>query len=187
MFHIRNIPRRFCTIMECTNAVSAIHGIKAAFSTGSQNQNPPHPRMVYAHQDPSSSPAASSAQMPTPHARPASIHSSPPRPPISPPSANAIGMLIPASPAISAGGCKNIPKCVSSGLMPCPSAAGNGSRWNGFAINAITARKNTSMNISMATVHASVGRVAAGASRIATADNAASAKAMYSSDPSLPA
>ena len=38
MFHIRNIPRRFCTMMEWMNAVSASQGMKAAFSTGSQNQ-----------------------------------------------------------------------------------------------------------------------------------------------------
>ena len=46
MFHIRNIPRRFCTIMEWTKAVRASQGINAAFSTGSQNQKPPQPRMV---------------------------------------------------------------------------------------------------------------------------------------------
>ena len=46
IFHIRNIPRRFCTITEWTKAVRASQGIKAAFSTGSQNQNPPQPRMV---------------------------------------------------------------------------------------------------------------------------------------------
>ena len=46
MFHMRNMPRRFCTMMEWTKAVSAIHGMNAAFSTGSQNQNPPQPRMV---------------------------------------------------------------------------------------------------------------------------------------------
>ena len=38
MFHIRNIPRRFCTMIECMKAVSASQGMKAAFSTGSQNQ-----------------------------------------------------------------------------------------------------------------------------------------------------
>ena len=38
MFHILNIPRRFCTIIECTKAVMASHGIRAEFSTGSQAQ-----------------------------------------------------------------------------------------------------------------------------------------------------
>ena len=46
IFHMRNIPRRFCTMIEWTKAVSAIQGMNAAFSTGSQNQNPPQPRMV---------------------------------------------------------------------------------------------------------------------------------------------
>ena len=31
------------TIMQCNNAVNVNHGIKETFSTGSQNQNPPHP------------------------------------------------------------------------------------------------------------------------------------------------
>ena len=31
------------TKMQCNNAVSVNHGIKETFSTGSQNQNPPHP------------------------------------------------------------------------------------------------------------------------------------------------
>ena len=38
MFHMRNIPRRFCTIMEWTNAVIASQGISAEFSTGSHAQ-----------------------------------------------------------------------------------------------------------------------------------------------------
>ena len=31
------------TTMQCNNAVSVSHGIKETFSTGSQNQKPPHP------------------------------------------------------------------------------------------------------------------------------------------------
>ena len=38
MFHMRNIPRRFCTMMEWMNAVRASHGMNAAFSTGSHAQ-----------------------------------------------------------------------------------------------------------------------------------------------------
>ena len=98
-----------------------------------------------------------------------------------------MGMLMPTSPAISAGGWKNMPKWVSSGLMPCPSGTGNGSLAKGFAMNPITARKNTSISIRMAVVHASVGRADAGANQIASADITDSAKAMYSSEPSLPA
>ena len=33
-------------LLEWMKAVRPSHGIRAAFSTGSQNQNPPHPRMV---------------------------------------------------------------------------------------------------------------------------------------------
>ena len=98
-----------------------------------------------------------------------------------------MGMLIPTRPAIRAGGWKNIPKWVSSGLMPCPSGTGKGSLAKGFAMNPITARKNTSISIRMAVVHARVGRVAAGANQIASAAITDRAKAMYSSDPSLPA
>ena len=37
---------RFSTTMaECSSAVPASHGIRLAFSTGSQNQKPPQPRM----------------------------------------------------------------------------------------------------------------------------------------------
>ena len=54
-------------------------------------------------------------------------------------------------------------------------------------MNPVTARKNTSMNMRTATVQARVGRVAAGASQIATAAITERIKAMYSSDPSLPA
>ena len=37
---------RFSTTMaECSSAVPASHGISEAFSTGSQNQKPPQPRM----------------------------------------------------------------------------------------------------------------------------------------------
>ncbi len=46
MFHIRNMPRRFCTMMEWMKAVSASHGMNAAFSTGSHAQYPPQPRIV---------------------------------------------------------------------------------------------------------------------------------------------
>ena len=46
MFHIRNIPRRFCTIIECTKAVIASQGMRAEFSTGSHAQYPPQPSIV---------------------------------------------------------------------------------------------------------------------------------------------
>jgi hypothetical protein len=40
---IFSAPRFSITIAECSNAVPASHGMKEAFSTGSQNQNPPQP------------------------------------------------------------------------------------------------------------------------------------------------
>ncbi len=43
-FQTRSMPRRSCTITEWRNAVAVIHGMKAAFSTGSHAQYPPHPR-----------------------------------------------------------------------------------------------------------------------------------------------
>ena len=40
------IASRFSmTATECRNAVPASHGISEAFSTGSQNQKPPQPRV----------------------------------------------------------------------------------------------------------------------------------------------
>ena len=80
MFHMRNIPRRFCTMMECTNAVIASQGISAEFSTGSHAQYPPQPSMVYAHQLPSMSPIVRTSHDTMPHSLPKSTHSSrPPR------------------------------------------------------------------------------------------------------------
>ena len=38
--------------IEWIKAVEVIHGIKEAFSTGSQNQNPPQPSSLYAHHAP---------------------------------------------------------------------------------------------------------------------------------------
>ena len=45
-FHTFSIPRLSWTMIECRNAVPASHGIRAAFSTGSQAQYPPHPSSV---------------------------------------------------------------------------------------------------------------------------------------------
>src|SRR5579863_9269715 len=47
-FHTRIIPRFSCMITECKNAVPVSHGIRDAFSTGSQPQYPPHPSTAYA-------------------------------------------------------------------------------------------------------------------------------------------
>ena len=37
------MPRRSCSITECSNAVATSHGSRATFSTGSQAQYPPQP------------------------------------------------------------------------------------------------------------------------------------------------
>ena len=39
-----NRPRLSVTASECISAVPTSHGMKEAFSTGSQNQKPPQPR-----------------------------------------------------------------------------------------------------------------------------------------------
>src|SRR5581483_7179103 len=48
MFQIFSIPHFSCIITECRNAVPVSHGIREAFSTGSQPQYPPQPRTEYA-------------------------------------------------------------------------------------------------------------------------------------------
>ncbi len=40
---LRNAPRRSVTISEWMSAVPASHGMNDAFSTGSQNHQPPQP------------------------------------------------------------------------------------------------------------------------------------------------
>ncbi len=40
---LRNAPRFSVTASECTRAVPASHGMNEAFSTGSQNHQPPQP------------------------------------------------------------------------------------------------------------------------------------------------
>ena len=41
--HIFSASRFSMTTAECRSAVAASHGMSEAFSTGSQNQNPPQP------------------------------------------------------------------------------------------------------------------------------------------------
>ena len=41
--HARNASRVASTVTLCSNAVAASHGISEAFSTGSQNHQPPQP------------------------------------------------------------------------------------------------------------------------------------------------
>src|SRR5690606_8994586 len=53
---LRNAPRFSVTASEWINAAPASHGMNEAFSTGSQNHQPPQPSTVYAHQLPSTMP-----------------------------------------------------------------------------------------------------------------------------------
>ena len=41
--HARNASRAASTLAECSSAVAASHGMSEAFSTGSQNHQPPQP------------------------------------------------------------------------------------------------------------------------------------------------
>ena len=50
--HDLNTPRFSVVDNECSNAVATSHGINDAFSTGSQNHQPPQPSSEYAHQLP---------------------------------------------------------------------------------------------------------------------------------------
>jgi hypothetical protein len=43
MVQLLSAPRFSATMAECSSAVPASHGMSEAFSTGSQNQNPPQP------------------------------------------------------------------------------------------------------------------------------------------------
>ena len=122
-----------------------------------------------------------------PQTRPGSTHSSPVFRASSDPTANDIGMVMPTSPAIRAGGWKNIPKWVSSGLMPSPSAGTKGSFSKGLAMTAVTARKNVSTSIMTPVVYGRASRTRSGARQMAMAAMTERTIAMYSSEPSLPA
>ena len=106
MFHMRNMPRLRCTMIEWMNAVNASHGISATFSIGSQLQYPPQPSMVYAHHAPSSIPMPSSAHITIANTRARSTQSSLYFPEMSAPVENANGMIIPISPDMINGGCE---------------------------------------------------------------------------------
>ena len=51
-FQTFSIRFRSWIITEWMNAVAISHGMNEAFSTGSQAQYPPHPRVRYDHQPP---------------------------------------------------------------------------------------------------------------------------------------
>ena len=51
-----NTPRFSVTANECNNATPPSQGINDAFSTGSQNHQPPQPSSLYAHMEPNTIP-----------------------------------------------------------------------------------------------------------------------------------
>jgi len=106
---------------------------------------------------------------------------------MSDPIENAKGMAVATSPAINAGGWKNMPKWVSSGLIPWPSGGITASLSKGLAMNPMTARKKANMTIKIAVVYGIVSSRRWGALQMARADITARAKAMNSREPSLPA
>ena len=188
MFHIRNMPWRRWTMIECMKAVIASQGISAEFSTGSQAQYPPHPRIVYAHHEPRSSPSVRISHETMPHIRPRSTHSSrPPRPASIAPTAMLKGIATATSPVIWTGGWMNMPKWTSSGLIPAPSAGVTGRRSSGLARNRITPRKKVSTS---AITPMAIGVVCGRLRRMVSAATAArmeKTSAMNRSEPALPA
>src|SRR5262245_49581501 len=57
--HDANWPRFLSTILACNRPVADNHGMSDAFSTGSQNHQPPQPSSRYAHQLPRPIPSVS--------------------------------------------------------------------------------------------------------------------------------
>ncbi len=74
------------------------HGSRAAFSTGSQPQKPPHPRTSYDHQAPSRMPMVKKAQANRVQRRVSPCQSSSRRPVISEATAKAKGRVNPTRP-----------------------------------------------------------------------------------------
>ena len=97
------------------------------------------------------------------------------------------GTEIAMSPVISSGGCMNIPGCVSSGLIPMPSAGAVASCVKGLASRSMTPTKKVRSSISTPLAYARCVPVRRGVIAIDSAAMPLSAKATKSSEPSLPA
>src|SRR5690349_4295343 len=94
-FHLRNIPRFSCTMIECRKAVFTSHGSSDAFSTGSHAQYPPHPSSTYAHHMPRTIPVVLKNHEMRVHLRIALSHSASRRRVMSAAIANANGIVVP--------------------------------------------------------------------------------------------
>src|SRR5262245_47912140 len=69
MVQLLSASRFSTTSAECKSAVPISHGMKEAFSTGSQNHQPPQPSSLYAHHDPSAMPPVKAVQDKRHHGR----------------------------------------------------------------------------------------------------------------------
>ena len=103
-FHILSMPRFSWIITECRNAVPVSQGSSDAFSTGSQNQYPPHPSSTYAHIIPKMMPFVRKNHASSVHRRVVVIHRVSSRPLSSADTAKANGMVNAVKPRYSVGG-----------------------------------------------------------------------------------
>src|SRR6056300_1503879 len=103
-FQILSMLRFSWIITECRKAVPVNQGMKAAFSTGSQAQKPPHPNSSYAHCPPRINPIDRKYQETRVQRRVVSTHSLSNLPRIIPAIANAKGTLKPMKPRYNEGG-----------------------------------------------------------------------------------
>ena len=69
-----NAPRFSVTANECTRAVPINHGMNDAFSTGSQNHQPPQPSSYYAQTLPIAMPSVRNIQAAVVHGRDQRAH-----------------------------------------------------------------------------------------------------------------
>src|SRR5690606_21979981 len=103
-FHIFSIPRFSWITTECRNAVPVSQGRSEAFSTGSQNQYPPHPSSTYAHIIPKMIPHVRRNQASSVQRRVVVIQRVSSRPERSAATAKAKGMVKAVKPRYSVGG-----------------------------------------------------------------------------------
>jgi hypothetical protein len=126
-------PVRSCIWATCRNAVVIIHGIRAAFSTGSHAQNPPQPNSTYAQRAPASMPTARRHHDAFIHGRMNASHVASSSPVIARWIVDANGTTRHASPRYSIGGWYSTAGCCRIPTSPAPSMAGICKRTKGSA------------------------------------------------------
>ena len=97
------------------------------------------------------------------------------------------GIATDASPSICSGGCMNMPKCTSSGLIPCPSAGTISVRASGLARKSITPSRNAVTSAMIAVAYGAVYGRRRRMPNAATTAASEKATARYSIEPALPA